>query len=170
MKILQRTHETSKEVSKLLKNCITASACVLYLLWAPTTQANEIDWWLTATVTSYHNNRNTTNHTKHNEENYGIGFERAVFKDTIMAGGVYRNSYWNTSHYLGLTYVPIQYGYFHFGAFGGIVTGYDDPFGIKILPTMSIQGKRFGVNLGVLPARDSRVISVIGLQVKVRIK
>lgn len=119
------------------------------------------DTWLVATVASYHTNREV----EHNERNWGLGFEQDIWQDSRLVGGFYKNSYYRQSQYLGITYMPFRLGPVRLGAMFGGVTGYDPGVQPIVLPTISIEGKRWGANLGVAPS-STKGVGVLGLQIK----
>jgi len=122
------------------------------------------DVWLSATIASYHSNRNI----EHNERNWGLGFEYGLSDNWRAVGGAYRNSYWRTSAYAGLLWLPVRVGPFRAGTTLAGATGYNGPVDLVVMPTIAWEGKQFGVNLGVMPAIDRKIVNVIGLQLKAR--
>lgn len=121
------------------------------------------DTWLVGTVASYHTNRDI----ERNERNWGLGLERDFAENWRYTVGGYRNSYWRNSYYAGAQWLPWRFGSIRIGAMAGGVTGYTNSVDPMILPTIAIEGKQFGVNLGVMP-HVKRGVGVLGLQLKTR--
>ena len=124
------------------------------------------DTWLVGTVASYHLDRSV----EHCERNYGVGMEHMIWRNTRLVGGVYNNSYCRQSEYLGLVWAPMHYGKVHMGFLAGGVTGYNSELDPVVMPTIAIEGKHFGMNLGIMPALDNKILTVIGLQIKWKLK
>jgi hypothetical protein len=137
------------------------ATCVLLAAWALTRSQHAAadELWAVATVRSYHFDRDRKDY---NEDNYGLGLE---YKGTGRWGamaGFYDNSQSRTSVYAGATYGLGQAGPAKFGACICGVTGYKKYAVMPILlPSVAFEGKRFGINIGVLP-------KLVGLQVKVK--
>lgn len=129
-------------------------------------EANADDTWASATLASYHTNR----HAEHNERNWGLGVERNWTGSWRAVGGAYDNSYSRLSIYGGGLYLRPFAGPVKLGGLVGISTGYDrvvGPFAPVAMPIIAIEGKQFGVNIGIMPSLKHG-IGVIGLQVKTR--
>ena len=145
--------------------CYMLIGLLLWLIFKP---ARADDTWLVTTVHSYHYDRSPSN--RRCESNWGVGAEHHVSNDWSLHGGMYRNSYCRGSAYLGTGWFPVHRGTVHFGITAGIVNGYrQEPFGGYLIPTVSIQDKRWGVNIGIVPSLDS-AFTVIGVQLKYRIR
>lgn len=155
------THEYG---AKLATGVLAAALAVLWLLILSTADAHAEGTWITSSVRSYHYERSR----EHVENNWGLGVEHHLSADWSLAAGGYRNSYGERSYYLGGGWFPLHYGYFHFGVHAGAVTGYEKtPASPFLMPSMSIQGKRVGLNIGVVPSLE-KPFEVIGFQLKVR--
>jgi len=85
-----------------------------------------------------------------NESNPGIGYN----SDKGYAVGVYKNSYSNTSVYLGRV-IEKHWKYVSLGAVIGVTTGYEEQSGHIVLPmgqTYILAGPKFAqAKLGVMP-------------------
>ena len=141
-------------------------ALALLLIFLSLGKAHAAETWLVSTVHSYHYERG--GHPDRCEDNWGIGVEHYFTQDWAFMAGGYRNSYCDRSIAVGGMWMPLHRGYFHFGLVGGAVTGYDKKVGGYLIPTMMIQNKHVGLNIGVVPSTD-RAFTVIGFQVKVRV-
>lgn len=139
---------------------------MLLVLASKPAQAEEKSTWVSVTVRSYHYERKKD----YNETWHGIGIERDWFKDTRWVAGVYENSYYETSHYLGASWMPVHLtSRWHLGLTAGIVNGYDkDPFGGFLIPTLTYERKWWGANFGIVPSTGSP-FTVLGLQLKAKI-
>ena len=122
------------------------------------------DTWLSATVASYHGNRDRG----YNERNYGLGFEHDRSATTRWAAGFYENSHYRTTVYGGLLWLPVQAGPFRFGVLGSVATGYTHAVTVVPLPTIAVESRHFGANIGIVPSLH-RSIGVIGLQLKAKL-
>lgn len=123
--------------------------------------------WLSVTVRSYHYQRKKD----YNETWHGIGIEHGIAKDTRFVGGIYENSYGETSVYAGAAWMPIHLmQHLHLGAQAGCVNGYEkDPCSLFLIPALAYERKGWGVNLGVVPS-TSDPYTVIGFQLKLKLR
>lgn len=119
--------------------------------------------WAVATVASYHTDRDG-----HNERNWGAGVECDATEDMRVIGGIYRNSQFKDSVYLGATYAPLRLGAARFGLMGGLITGYAEKVLPIAVPLMQIEGRRFGINIVAVPRINADKSGVVGLQLKVK--
>ena len=141
--------------------------CAFCLLYATCVHA---ETWLSASIASYHIKRGD-----YCEVNPGIGFEQSIFKDTRFVAGTYQNSLCNVSNYVGLSWAPLKFGNWRLGVATIAITGYEDDKKKKKgdevifapLPMLSYEGRRFGINLAVIPPYAD-FGGAIGLQGKVR--
>lgn len=121
--------------------------------------------WLTATLKSYHLNREI----HHNETNLGLGLDYHFNPTWRAVAGFYKNSYWVHTNYVGGMWLPLDLTHgFRFGAMGVMASGYTsgDPqrYQPTIVPVFTYEGERFGANLMALVGGPKR--GVIGLQVE----
>jgi hypothetical protein len=93
----------------------------------------------------------------YNNFNPGLGIQQKVNTDLRLLGGVYYNSYHKTTVYAGAGYQPWQYGAVRFGVIGGFVTNYDHlQVPVMVLPALSIEGARVGIDILGFPNVGSR--------------
>ena len=144
----------------------SALLCAFCLLYATCVHA---ETWLSASIASYHIKRGD-----YCEVNPGIGFEYGLSKTTRFVAGTYQNSLCNVSNYIGVTWVPLQFGNWRLGVATIAITGYEndkkkkgDEVIFAPLPMVSYEGRRFGINLAVIPPYDE-FDGAIGAQLKVR--
>lgn len=95
----------------------SAAFLLLAMLVFPT-YANS-GWLINVGGLSWH----ATSHPR-NEVNPGVGIERRFNSEWAAGAGYYRNSWWRDSYYANVTYTPWSLGPVHFGAMGGLVSGY----------------------------------------------
>lgn len=142
----------------------TAAALLIAFSSCTPMPAAAAETWLTATTLSHHHDRSK----RHEEQNWGLGIEHHLTRDWSLNAGGYRNSFSEPSYYVGGAWMPLHAGHFHLGVAIGEVTGYRQKFSGYIIPTLTIQGKTVGVNIGVVPS-SKESYTVIGVQVKVKL-
>ena len=133
-------------------------AVVMFFMFLGTCAKAE-ELWLTATVRSYHLNRDKD----YNENNFGLGVEKQSVGPWGWAAGFYENSHYRTTVYAGPTYRWRLAEGVSFMPCLCLATGYSHLIGIYPLPTFAIEGKQVGMNVAVAP-------SVIAFQLKWRFK
>ena len=124
------------------------------------------DTWLVASIGSYHVQRDK----QYCELNPGVGIEHGD-KWRLLAG-TYHNSLCATSNYAGVSYTFVEAWGLKFGTALLAITGYEKSKRgteavIAPLPFVSLEGKRLGANLVLIPPYDD-FKGALGLQVKVR--
>ena len=128
--------------------------------------------WGVATLFSHHYQEPGKRPKPYNEHNYGVGFEYELGKESRLVGGEFRNSFKDTSAYLGYAWMPIHMGqHVHLGMVPLLVTGYKKhPIMPVVLPSIAVEDKNLGFNIGIVPPTSGKGkwYSVIGVQVKWR--
>lgn len=125
--------------------------------------------WLNVGGFSRHFNRQAG----HNENNAGLGMEYRTSHELSFMAGSYRNSVRKNTTYAAVSWQPLSMGSFKLGAAVGLMNGYPamnrgGTF-FAALPMATWEGRRFGVNLGLIPSmRD--VDGAVVLQFKLRLK
>lgn len=135
-------------------------SCVLLVCaigWLARVKAED---WAVATCCSYHFDRHGQN-----QDNLGIGFEHRASERWAAIGGYYKNSLYRDTFYAGGMFTPWRSGALGFGLTLGLATGYTSYPIPLVVPTLSIEGDRVGVNLLYMPVVSG---GVAGLQFKVR--
>lgn len=117
------------------------------------------DTWIVASLGSYHLERRGQN-----EKNLGLGAERTFGENWRVVAGAYENSSSDTSVYAGAVYAPWRLGPARVGVLAAALSGYEDKPAALIAPSALIEGRRFGLNAGFIPAAGG----VFFLQLKVR--
>ena len=98
----------------------------------------------------------------------GIGLEQ-TFTDTLRgAAGVYRNSNYNDSSYGAFIYMPFIAGALKAGIFAGGATGYRAPVTPVAGFAAAYEGKKYGMNLILVPPSGDSGKGVAWFQWKVR--
>lgn len=130
---------------------------VVLAIGCPRAHAGET--WAVASLRSYHFERRGQN-----ERNPGLGIERELAPRWRLVAGGYENSSHDASFYAGAVYAPLARGDARLGVLGAAVSGYEDKPSAMVAAIVMLEGRRFGVNLGLIPAAGG----VLFLQAKVR--
>lgn len=125
--------------------------------------------WLNIGGFSRHFNREA----RYNERNFGVGLEWRHSPEVALMAGVYDNSLRKPSQYAAVNWQPWQIGPIKLGAAIGVLNGYPaiergGTF-FAALPMATLEGRRFGVNLGVIPSMKN-VDGALLPQFKLRIR
>jgi hypothetical protein len=133
------------------------AALVLCAVLASPASAQEYspEVWLNGGLFSYHLNRGNN----YRERNWGLGAEVIVARDHALLAGTYLNSENNRSHYAGYEWRPLHWQPFALEVSAGVaitaVDGYpttnNGGWFVAPIPTLAIEGRRFGVNLVLVP-------------------
>ncbi len=122
--------------------------------------------WLNPGMLSYHFDRERS----FNSRNVGFGAEYRYSTVASVTLGTYRNSYHESSNYIGAYWQPIQLGVFKFGAVAGVFNGYsktnDGGWFPALIPALTYEGERFGVNLLLVPSIPEKVAGSLSVQFK----
>ena len=159
----------------------TLGKVILFILFAVTVvmhilhhHANAGELWGEYHVGSNHSERyywEGNERHEYNEKNTGGGIAYGLNDNIEVIGGFYRNSYDNTSSYVG---ADIHTGRRHgvsVGVSAGRITGYEDtPLGTKymVLPNVVIGNEYnvFRVKVGIQPIGDGKLMTLtIGLSI-----
>ena len=124
--------------------------------------------WLNVGGFSRHFDRNRG----FNEHNLGLGIEYRTSPSLSYMAGSYYNSVRKNTTYAAVNWQPWSVGSLKVGAAIGLMNGYpamnSGGHFFAVLPVVSYEGRRFGVNLGLIPSIKNIDGAVI-LQFKVRI-
>lgn len=124
--------------------------------------------WINPGLYSYHFDQNKD----FNSVNYGFGLEYQFSSVASLTVGTYRNSYYQTSNYIGAYWQPLAVGPFHIGVVAGGFNGYANTqnggWFPAILPVMSIEGEWVGLNLIIIPSISNRVAGSLSFQAKIK--
>ncbi|MEQ1917379.1 MAG: hypothetical protein ABL856_11695 [Gallionella sp.] len=107
-----------------------------------------------------------------NEDNLGLGFEYRTSNTYTYTLGYYNNSLDHPTHYAGVFYQPLQWGYARFGAVVGLMDGYPDMnngnYFLAAMPAVSVEYKQVGVNLLFIPPLP-QIVSAVAIQFKFKL-
>jgi hypothetical protein len=131
------------------------------------TLKNEL--WLNPGLLSYHFDQDKD----FNGFNYGIGGEYKFSSVASVTVGTFRNSNYDQSNYIGAYWQPVAIGRVNIGFVAGAFNGYPNNnnggWFPAILPAFTIEGKRFGLNLIIIPTLGDRVSGSLSFQLKVKV-
>jgi hypothetical protein len=124
--------------------------------------------WLNVGGFSRHFNRQAG----HNENNLGLGIEYRTSPEISYMAGSYYNSVRKNTHYAAVNWQPWTMGGFKLGAAVGVMNGYPamnrgGNF-FAALPMATFEGRRFGVNVGLIPSMKD-VDGAVIVQFKLRV-
>lgn len=110
--------------------------------------------------------------TRYNERNVGIGMRVQLGPAFDAQAGAYRNSYDRTSAYIVGTWLPLNLGSLHAGAFAGVTNHYPMRDG-RVVPvgglSMRVQGETYSATLRAVPAVAGKTTGVIAIEFGVRL-
>jgi hypothetical protein len=108
-----------------------------------------------------------------NGKNPGAGIEYRLSDAVALTAGRYFNSDRYDSNYAGVYYQPWNYRGVRFGAVVGVFDGYpnmrDGGWFPALIPAVTYEYQRVGVNLAVIPTYKNRLHGGISLQLKFRL-
>ena len=148
-------------------------------LYAATTRAevapeeSGLQVWLNPGIYSYH--FDTSKGLRNN--NIGFGAEVILADDHELMAGSFINSNDARTHFAAYEWRPLHWQFTDFKVSAGIVLGAFDGYPnyrngawfVAPLPLLSIEGKRFGANIGLIPTIANRFDGAIAIQVKLRV-
>ena len=116
--------------------------------------------------------RHFARHSGYNESNLGLGVEYRTRAELSYMAGAYDNSVRKTTTYLAVNWQPWSLGPIKLGGTLGVMNGYPSlakggTF-FAALPMATWEGKRYGVNVGLIPSMgkvDGAVIVPFKLRV-----
>lgn len=124
--------------------------------------------WLNAGGFSWHFKRPNT----YDESNRGLGIEYRTSAEIAFMVGGYRNSVRRNTAYATVNWQPWSVGGLKLGAAVGVMNGYPmfnqgNTF-LMALPMATYEGRRFGVNLGLVPPVKN-LKGLVSVQFKLRL-
>lgn len=127
------------------------------------------EFWINPGLYSYHFDQNKG----FNSVNYGLGTEYKFSSVASLTMGAYRNSYYQSSRYIGAYWQPIAIGPINVGMVIGGFNGYSNTnnggWFPAALPAFAIEGDVIGLNLLVIPTIPNRISGSLSLQLKVKL-
>lgn len=147
--------------------------CIALLAWGVSgaiSESEASELWVNTGGISYHFDRSKG----FNEVNPGLGVEYRLNSGVSVMGGFHKNSIDLRTTYAAVNYQPFSIGPIKIGASVGFMTGYpvirEGAAFFAALPFATYEGKRFGVNVGVIPNIPSRHIDgAVVFQFKFRV-
>ncbi|MGK5032576.1 hypothetical protein [Janthinobacterium sp. MDT1-19] len=125
--------------------------------------------WLNAGFYSYHFQRDKNL----NDSNPGLGAEYRFSTVASVTAGRFYNSDRAYSNYLGVYYQPIKVGPLRIGAVVGGFSGYpkmrDGGWFPALVPTISYEYQRVGVNIAIVPSYKDRLYGALSVQLKLKV-
>lgn len=108
-----------------------------------------------------------------NNSNYGLGAEYRFSTVASATAGRFYNSDREYSNYVGVYYQPVYIGPVRLGVVAGGFNGYPkmrhgDWF-LAAIPVASIEYKRIGMNLAVIPSYKDRLYGALSFQLKIKV-
>lgn len=135
---------------------------------SPLWQARSGEVWLNVGGFSRHFARNKG----YNENNLGLGAEYRTSPEVSYMAGAYDNSMRKTTTYAAVNWQPWSVGPIKLGATLGVMDGYPSMAKggtfFAALPMATWEGKRFGINVGVIPS-VGKIDGAVIVQFKVRV-
>ena len=124
--------------------------------------------WLNPGFYSYHFDRD-----KGLEDfNPGLGFEYPVNETFSVTAGAFRNSDRERSRYIGVYAMPFEVYGVKLGAVAGGFDGYPNyrngNWFPAVIPTAAIEGRRWGLNVAIIPSYKDRLYGALTFQLKYR--
>jgi len=108
-----------------------------------------------------------------NDNAAGFGAEYRFSPASSVTGGIYHNSNWHTSHYLGYYWRPLELGPMRLGAAFGALDGYPGArhrgWFPAALPTARLEYGRVALNLFYIPSYKDSVNGSITFQLNLRV-
>jgi hypothetical protein len=104
--------------------------------------------------------------------NPGIGFEYRIDDTWSATAGRFRNSNNANSNYVGAYYQPWTWAGVKLGVVAGAFNGYPNAYQggwfPAIIPTASLEGQHWGLNVALVPPLKDRLYGAVSFQLKFR--
>lgn len=150
---------------------LAALGCCAALASPARGEENAPQVWINGGLLSYHFDRSKD----YRERNWGLGAEAIIAPDHALMLGTYLNSENGRSHYAGYQWRPLHWQPYGFnvsaGLAGSVIDGYptmnNRGWFLAAMPVLAIEGKRFGVNLILVPNFNHG--SAIAAQLKLKV-
>lgn len=127
------------------------------------------EFWLNPGFYSYHFEKNK----QLNDSNFGLGGEYRYSTVNSVAAGVFRNSERHTTRYVSWVWQPLAFGPVRLGAAVAAIDGYPrvnkGGWFPAAVPVVSVEYKRVGANLIVIPTYKDKLYGSLSLQVKFKV-
>ena len=129
--------------------------------------------WLNPGIYSQH--FDTSKHLRNN--NIGFGAEVALTRDHLLMAGSFINSNRARTHYAAYQWRPLHWQFAGVQVGAGIAVGAFDGYPnyrnggwfVAPLPLLSIEGRRLGANIALIPTIANRFDGALAVQIKLRV-
>ncbi|MGZ5201618.1 MAG: hypothetical protein ACXWC4_17780 [Telluria sp.] len=162
-----------------MNSIVTRVAAALLLALAPLAHAGDLfasvdasprsELWIDSGFLTAHFNRDKDL----NGENHGLGLEYRFSGTVSAAAGRFYNSDRAWSSYAGVIWQPVAIGPVRLGAAIAAFNGYphmrEGGWFPAAIPTATVEYRRVGVNIGVVPSYKDRLYGGISVQLKFRL-
>jgi len=136
-------------------------------------QASWPQVWLNPGIYSQH--FDTSKHLRNN--NIGFGAEVALTRDHLLMAGSFINSNRARTHYAAYQWRPLHWQFAGLDVGAGIAVGAFDGYPnyrnggwfVAPLPLLSIEGRRLGANIALIPTIANRFDGAVAVQLKLRV-
>ena len=127
--------------------------------------------WLTVSLASYHFKEREENKGSYEQTNPGLGIEHVLNDRWRLGAGTYRSSIRTDASYVGAIYIPsyLQSAYWRLGLAMGVVSGYESNLTPLVVPTLMVEGKKWGANILFVPPVQKTNGGGLGFQLKWRL-
>jgi len=164
---------------QFVRKALALAALALVQGWSTEAHADEVftnieadprsEFWLDSGFATYHFNRGKDL----NGANWGLGFEYRFSGTMAATAGRFHNSDREYSSYAGVIWQPWALGPVHLGAAIAAFNGYphmrDGGWFPALVPTLTYEYGRVGVNVGVIPSYKDRLYGGISVQLKLKL-
>lgn len=151
---------------------------VVTMLLVISTQVHSLDGWLDIHLASSHAestyNDQSGNDVEYNQNNFGLGLSLPVYANIDARTGFFKNSFNNTTVYLGADFHTNSNKLISAGLNTGLASGYKDSpvhtstLTLMLVPYLTLKVKNFRTQLGFIPAIDPKQVAVWTLTVGVQ--
>ena len=128
-----------------------------------------VELWINTGFYSYH----FDTHRNLNNNNLGLGLEYRFSPENSITAGSFNNSNRHISQYAGWYWQPFTIGHVRLGGLVAMINGYQNAnngdWVPLILPVASLEYKRIGINLTLIPTYKDIVYGSLSLQLKFKI-
>ena len=141
-------------------------ACLLLIAAVGVVAKAMAETWLTISVASYHFKERDSGKGSYEQTNPGLGLEHVLSDKWRFGAGTYRSSIRTDASYVGAMYTPFSWSYLKFGIAMGAVSGYEPNLIPLVIPTLMVEGKKWGANILFVPPVQKTDGGGLGFQVK----
>ena len=124
---------------------------------------------MVVSIASYHFKEREGNKGSFEQTNPGLGLEHVINDMWRIGAGTYRSSIRTDASYVGAMYLPLQYANWRLGLAMGVVSGYETNLSPLIVPTLMVEGKKFGANILFVPPVQKTDGGGLGFQIKLKL-